>query len=257
VPLRVVVPGEQERGYQDEETAILPGRLLRYVWHEPLQFPPGSRYKYDNSDNVTAAMMARAAAGRSYRALLRILVYRPAGIRHTSLPAGFRLPRPYLHGYSLERGQPAQDVSEALTASVAWAAGGMVSTPADMSRFIRAYLAPRFFSRQTQAAQLRFTAGSSQPPGPARTRPDWPSSGTAPGAARCTGTQGISPGYTQRGAASRDGSRSVTVTATEQLSRSMHHSVLASLRHAELLAVCTAMAARKPWRIPGTDAPPR
>jgi len=108
--------------------AILPGRLLHYVWHEPLQFRPGSRYKYDNSDNVATAMMARAAADRSYRALLRILVYRPARIRHTSLPAGFRLPRPYLHGYSLERGQPAQDVSEALTASVAWATGGMVST---------------------------------------------------------------------------------------------------------------------------------
>jgi len=49
-------------------TAILPGRLLHYVWHEPLQFRPGSRYKYDNSDNVATAMMAgprpTAATGR-------------------------------------------------------------------------------------------------------------------------------------------------------------------------------------------------
>src|SRR5882724_5283393 len=48
--------------------AILPGRLLHYVWHEPLQFRPGSRYKYDNSDNVATAMMAgprpTAATGR-------------------------------------------------------------------------------------------------------------------------------------------------------------------------------------------------
>jgi D-alanyl-D-alanine carboxypeptidase len=223
---------------------IPPRQLLRYVWHQPLQFVPGSRYKYDNSDNVMIAMMARAATGRSYRALLRTLVYRPAGIRQTSLPAGFRLPRPYLHGYALEAGHRVQDVSEALTASAAWAAGGMVSTPADTSRFIRAYLADRFFSRQTQAAQLRFVAGSSEPPGPGT---------NAAGLAifryrtRCGtvyGHTGNFPGYTQLGAASRSGANSVTVTATEQLSLHVHPRVLAVLRHAELLAVCAAMAPR-------------
>jgi hypothetical protein len=34
------------------------------------------------------------------------------------------------------------------------------------------------------------------------------------------------------------------VTATEQLSTSVHPEVLAALRHAELLAVCAAMASR-------------
>lgn len=223
---------------------IPPGQLLRYVWHEPLQFRPGSRYKYDNSDNTVIALMASAATGRSYRALLRTLVYRPSGLRQTSLPSGFRLPRPYLHGYALQPGHRARDVSEALTASAAWAAGGMVSTPADMNRFIRAYLAPRFFSRRTQGAQLQFMAGSSDPPGPGT---------NAAGLAifryrtRCGtmyGHTGNFPGYTQLGAASRTGANSVTVTATEQLSLKAHPRVLAALRHAELLAVCTAMASR-------------
>jgi D-alanyl-D-alanine carboxypeptidase len=71
---------------------------MRYVWHQPLQFPPGSRYEYDNSDNTVIALMARVAAGRSYRALLRALVYRPGGLGQTSLPASSRLPRPYLDG---------------------------------------------------------------------------------------------------------------------------------------------------------------
>jgi D-alanyl-D-alanine carboxypeptidase len=144
---------------------IPPGRLLRYVWRQPLQFPPGSRYKYDNSDNVTVAMMAEAVTGRSCNALLRALVYRRAGLRQTSLPSGFRLPHPYLHGYLLQPGQAAEDVSEALTASAAWASGGMVSTPAETNTFIRAYLAPRFPPGPGRPAALR-----GGPLGPARPR---------------------------------------------------------------------------------------
>ncbi|MGH3119451.1 MAG: serine hydrolase domain-containing protein [Trebonia sp.] len=223
---------------------IPPGRLMRYVWHRPLQFPPGSRYKYDNSDNTVIALMTRAAAGRGYRALLRSLVYRPAGLGQTSLPAGSRLPHPYLHGYTLEPGHPAEDVSEALSASSLWAAGGMVSTPADTNQFIRAYLAPRFFSRHTQAAQLRFVPGNSSPPGPGTNAAGL---GIFRYRTRCGtmyGHTGNFLGYTQLAAASRTGANSLSVTATEQLSLMRHPRVLEALRHAELLAVCTAMAPR-------------
>jgi D-alanyl-D-alanine carboxypeptidase len=51
-------------------------------------------------------------------------------------------------------------------------------------------------------------------------------------------------GYTQLGAASRSAANSVTATATEQLSLTVHPRVLAALRQAELLAVCAAMARR-------------
>ena len=51
-------------------------------------------------------------------------------------------------------------------------------------------------------------------------------------------------GYTQLAAASRTGANSVTVSATEQLSLTVHPTVLAMLRHAELLAVCAAMVPR-------------
>ena len=221
---------------------IAPAALLRFVWSEPLQFRPGSRYRYDNSDNVVAAMMARAVTGRGYRALLRTLVYRPAGLAATSLPSGFRLPRPYLHGYAVAAGQPAQDVSEALSASAAWASGGMVSTPAETNRFIRAYLAPRFFSRAVQAEQLRFVAGSSGPPGPGV---------NAAGLAvfryrtRCGtvyGHTGNFPGYTQFAAARLGGGDSAVVTATEQVGDHGQPRLLAALRQAELLAVCAALA---------------
>jgi D-alanyl-D-alanine carboxypeptidase len=231
----------RERLTRYPRATIAPSQLLRYVWGEPLQFRPGSRYEYDNSDNVVAAMMAEAVTGRSYNSLLRSLVYQPARLSQTSLPSGFRLPRPYLHGYQLEPGKPAVDVSEALTASAAWASGGIVSTPAEMNTFIRAYLAPLFFSRQTQAAQLSFVPGDSSPPGPGTNSAGLAVYKYATSCGTVYGHTGNTPGYTQFGAATLGGGNSVTVTATEQLSTTVHPQVLAVLRQAEQLAVCAAI----------------
>ncbi|MEY9996035.1 CubicO group peptidase (beta-lactamase class C family) [Streptomyces sp. V4I8] len=73
-------------------------RLLDYVAGQPLRFRPGSRYKYSNSDNIAVALMAEAVTRVPYERLLEELVYRPLGLRQTSLPQGYRMPRPYLHG---------------------------------------------------------------------------------------------------------------------------------------------------------------
>jgi D-alanyl-D-alanine carboxypeptidase len=234
----------RERLARYPRATILPDQLLRYVWGKPLQFRPGSRYKYDNSDNIVAAMMAEAVTGRSYNSLLGSLVYQPAGLSQTSLPSGFRMPRPYLHGYLLESGQPPADVSEALTASAAWASGGIVSTPAELNTFIRDYLAPRFFTRQAQAAQLSFVPGNSSPPGPGTNSVGLAVFRYVTSCGTVYGHTGNTLGYTQFGAATLGGGNSVTVTATEQLSTTVHPEVLAVLRQAELLAVCAAMAPR-------------
>ena len=120
-----------------------------------------------------------------------------------------------------------------------------MSTPAEMNTFNRDYLAQLFITRRTQAAQLSFVPGSSSPPGPGT---------NSVGLAvfkynyelwRRLRAHREALGYTQLGAASTlGGGNSVTVTATEQLSTSLHPEVLALLRQAELLAVCAAMAPR-------------
>ena len=232
----------RERLARYPRATILPDQLLRYVWGKPLRFRPGSRYNYDSSDSVVAAMMAEAVTGQSYSTLLRTLVYRPAGLSQTSLPSGFQLPGPYLHGYQLEPGQPPEDVSEALTASAVWASGGMVSTPGEMNTFIRDYLAPLFFTRHTQAGQFRFAAGNSNPPGPGTNAAGLAVFQYRTSCGTVYGHTGSFPGYTQFGAATLGGGNSVTVTATEQLSTTVHPEVLAVLRQAELLAVCAAVA---------------
>ncbi len=217
--------------------------LWQFVARQPLNFAPGSSYRYSNTDNVVAALFAEAATGRSYERLLAERVTRPLGLAGTSLPFGYALPRPFLHGYALAPRTAPEDVSEVLGASAVWASGGIVSTPSDLNRFARGYLGPRLFSRAAQRQQLRWVRGSSDPPGPGVN-----SAGLAVFRyrTRCGtvyGHTGNFPGYTQFFAATLGGRRSVTVSVSEQLRREVRLlAVWRVLRAAEETAVCAALA---------------
>jgi D-alanyl-D-alanine carboxypeptidase len=224
-----------------------PEKLLTYLYNNvpPLRFVPGSKYQYSNSDNIAVALMVEAATGTSYEDLLRELVYRPLGLKKTSLPRGPNLRTPFIHGYDNDPSQqPPEDVSELAAAGWSWASGGIVSTPADLNTFIRAYVGGKLFDERTQAKQRRvIEGGSSEPPGPGMN-----SAGLAIFRYETTcgtvwGHTGNTLGYTQFAAASEDGRRSVTVSINAQhtlVSGSLV--VFEALRRAEELAVCAALA---------------
>ncbi|MEU9378359.1 serine hydrolase domain-containing protein [Streptomyces sp. NPDC048255] len=217
-------------------------RLLEFVADEDLEFSPGLRYQYSNSDNIAVALMAEAATGRRYEDLLRELVYAPLGLDATSLPQGYRLPEPFLHGYQIDPQAGPVDVSEAVSASGAWAAGGIVSTPKDLTAFIRGYAGGALVSDRTREQQFRFIPDAlSQPPGPGR---------TAAGLAiyryttRCGavyGHTGNTAGYTQLVAATEDGRRSLTFSITTQTALGVNPDLLAQVRDVQEDFVCALL----------------
>ncbi|MGC4986737.1 serine hydrolase domain-containing protein [Streptomyces sp. DT193] len=216
-------------------------RLLDFVADEPLLFRPGSKYQYSNSDNIAVALMAEAATGRPYEQLLRDLVYRPLGLRDTSLPQGYEMPEPYMHGYDVTPPNPPEDVSEALSASGVWASGGIISTPADLTRFIRGYAGGALISKATLREQRRWIDGASEPAGPGVNKA---------GAAifrystRCgvvLGHTGNFPGYTQLIAATPDGRRSLTFSLTTQVNKTTKPELLERLRAVEENFVCALL----------------
>lgn len=229
----------------DPRRTFDPRRLLDFVADEPLRFPPGSRYQYSNSDNIAVALMAEAATRKPYEELLRRIVYRPLGLTDTSLPLGYEMPEPYMHGYAVEPPAPPEDVSEALSASGVWASGGIVSTPRDMTRFIRGYAAGELTSRAVLREQRRWIEGASEPAGPGRN-----SAGLAIFRydTRCgvvLGHTGNFPGYTQLIAATPDGRRSLTFSLTTQVNRTLDPALVNRLRAVEENAVCTLLGPRR------------
>lgn len=218
-----------------------PRELLSYVAADPLEFPPGSAYRYSNTDNIVVGLMAEAATGERYEAVLRARVLDPLRLRKTFMPLGTGLPAAYVHGYARGRGGELEDVSQEVAfGNWAWASGGIVSSPDDLTDFVRGYVGGKLFGGASRRSQYRFRQGTSEPPGPGH---------NAAGPAlfryrtRCGtvfGHTGSILGYTQLIAATRDGRRSVTFTINEQFTDEL----LPRLRRAQVAAVCAALAGR-------------
>jgi D-alanyl-D-alanine carboxypeptidase len=220
-------------------------RLLDYAADEPLRFTPGSRYQYSNSDNIAVALMAEAVTRVPYERLLAGLVSGPLGLHGTSLPQGYRLDEPSLHGYDVSPPAPTEDVSELIGMSGVWASGGIVSTPADMNRFVGAYAGGRLYGPLGDGVvreQRRWVpGGASEPAGPGRN-----DAGLAifRYTTRCgvvLGHTGNTAGYTQLIAATPDGRKSLTFSVTTQISQRTKPQLLKRLRAVQENFVCALL----------------
>ncbi len=223
---------------------VTPRELVGFVTATPLEFAPGSRYEYSNTDNLVAGLMVEAATRSPFEAQLGAQVLQPLRLRRTSLPSTFLMPTPYVHGYDAQPRERYEDVSEALSMASVWAAGGMVSTPSELNAFVRAYAGRRLLGSAIRNQQRRFVPGASEPPGPGT---------TAAGLAifryrtRCGtvyGHTGNFPGYTQFIAATANGRRSIVISANEQLNAApgSHPAVFRYLRRTFEAGVCAALA---------------
>jgi D-alanyl-D-alanine carboxypeptidase len=122
-------------------------------------FPPGTDYGYSNTNYTLLGLVIEHATGRSWRDDVTDRVIKPLGLTATALPApGNRSSGgPEAHGYMEVNGK----LLDATTVdpSMAGAAGGhaLVTTVADLVRFLDALLAGRLFRHgETLKAMLAF-----------------------------------------------------------------------------------------------------
>lgn len=223
-----------------------PPALLAFVATEPLRFTPGNQYRYSNSENIAVGMMIESATGLSYQEVLEAEVLEPLALRRTALPEGPQLPSPFFHGYDFTDVGTPEDVSEIVAAGWTWASGGIVSTPANLNRFIRGYVRGFLFSKRIRKEQrVWIPGGGSEPPGPGRNSAGV---GLFRYQTRCGtvfGHTGNIWGFTQFAAATSNGARSVTVTMSLQRTQNntgWKRAVFDALRAAEEQAVCAALA---------------
>ena len=232
--------GFRQQFEDDPQGFVSPAKIIGWVEDDPLDFDPGTDYRYSNTDNIVVGLMAERVTGKPYGGLLRKLVFDPLDLGETSFPVAPPLPEPFIHGYVVEPGIAPQDVSTFLSPSGAWASGAIVSTPRDLGKFIRGYLGARLFPARLQRRQLRFVrGGESSPPGPGAN-----SAGLALFRYRTKcgtvfGHTGNFPGYVQFAAATRDGRRAVTTTLNIPAPSG---DLLAQLRAMQATAVCLTLS---------------
>ncbi|GAA1031520.1 MULTISPECIES: serine hydrolase domain-containing protein [Amycolatopsis] len=114
-----------------------PESLVAIATARPLDFPPGSEFSYSNTNYLVLGMLIERTTGHAWgdEAVKRIL--RPLGMHQTVIPGDrTRIPGPHAHGYQ-EMNEQLVDVTE-LNPSIAGASGEMISTTADLDKFVHA-----------------------------------------------------------------------------------------------------------------------
>ncbi|RKT57354.1 serine hydrolase domain-containing protein [Saccharothrix australiensis] len=138
-----------------------PEELVAIATAKPLDFTPGTDWNYSNTNYIVAGLLVEKVTGKPYDEAVEQRVLRPLGLRSTVVPGDrVDIPGPHAHGYYSVDGRTV-DVTR-LNPSVAGAAGEMISTTADLDRFVDALLDGRLLAPAQQAEltkTLPFTGG--------------------------------------------------------------------------------------------------
>ncbi|AXX33533.1 beta-lactamase family protein [Actinosynnema pretiosum subsp. pretiosum] len=132
-----------------------PSELVALSTAKPLDFEPGSRWSYSNTNYVVLGELIAKLTGRPYGDAVERRVLKPLGLRDTSVP-GTRvdIPGPHAHGYLRYAPDEFTDATR-LNPSMAHAAGEMISTTADTDRFVAALLGGELLKPALLAEMLR------------------------------------------------------------------------------------------------------
>ncbi|WUT87404.1 beta-lactamase family protein [Streptomyces melanogenes] len=151
--------------YLDEDVRYYqPRELLDLALQQKAHFDPGKKWEYSNTNYVLAGLIVEKVTRHPLASEVDRRIIKHLGLRHTYFPtprdATIREPHP--HGYYRDStDQPLTDVTE-MDPSWAWAAGQIISTNSDLTRFFTAILDGTLL-RPAELAQMRTTVPAGAP----------------------------------------------------------------------------------------------
>ncbi len=136
--------------------------LVDAAFAQPMDFPPGTQWKYSNTNTVLLGMVVEKVTGLPLGQYFEQNIYDPLGLDRTSYPSNGAMPIPYAHGYNKA---PDGQIFDASLWNPSWgnAAGAIVSDLSDMTVWAVALGQGTLLKPDTQAQ--RINNGSSVAPG--------------------------------------------------------------------------------------------
>ncbi|HEY6575240.1 MAG TPA: serine hydrolase domain-containing protein [Mycobacterium sp.] len=136
--------------------AFTPRQLLDIAFAHPLDFAPGTQYRYSNTNTDLLGLVVENVTGMPLGDYFAQNIFGPLGLSATSYPANGFMPEPFTHGYTRA---PDGDVVDATSWNPSWgdAAGRIVSNHADLKVWAAALGRGSLLSPQTQAQRLQTT----------------------------------------------------------------------------------------------------
>jgi D-alanyl-D-alanine carboxypeptidase len=120
-------------GSFDMSKAWTPAELVQWAWdNEPnLQFEPGTKWEYSNTNFVLLGMVIEKATGETYADVLHERLFQPLAFDMRLASSGDDSPA-LVRCYA---GTPPVESSHSDNPSYGWSAGAIVSTPTDLARW--------------------------------------------------------------------------------------------------------------------------
>ena len=122
---------------------------------KPLEFQPGSQYRYSSSGFLVLGLVIEKVSGRSYADLLHERILEPLGMKETGLDTDDLILDRRAQGY--RKGADGLKLARSESLSVPWAAGGMYSTSRDLLRWERGLFGGKVLS--DTSLKMMTTAG--------------------------------------------------------------------------------------------------
>ena len=137
------LPGWMDTLYKD----VSHEEVLEVFKDEPMDFDPGTRWLYNNSGFYLLGLVIEAASGQDYGTFLEERIFEPLGMNDTALGDHQRIIARRARGYH----RNGETLQNAPYISMKWpyAAGALVSTVDDLSRWNRALQAGEVVSKET------------------------------------------------------------------------------------------------------------
>lgn len=218
-----------------------PTELLSFVESAPLNFAPGSRYGYSDTDNIVIGLIVESVTGEPYETELEKLVYQPLTLSATSLPSTTAMPDPFVRGYDYTDAGDKEDITDLVNPTGAWASGGMLSTVNDLNTFVRSYASGQLVGQAAHNEQFTFVEGESGPPGPGQNSAGLGIFQYTTACGIVYGHTGNYPGYVTFIAATEDGANSAVVITNTQINAASPNGLYPKLQAVFEAAACSAL----------------
>ncbi|MGQ0840989.1 serine hydrolase [Actinokineospora sp.] len=146
-------PGE--RFQRDRYNHYDAAELVAVAAAKPLNFEPGTKFEYSNTNYIALGLLIKAVTGKSYEEEIRTRILEPLGLRNTVLPGEDPVIHgPHARGYMKIKGESV-DVTE-MNPSEACSAGSIIATTADLDAFLVALMDGKLLA-PAQFAEMKTT----------------------------------------------------------------------------------------------------
>ncbi|MEU6488907.1 serine hydrolase domain-containing protein [Streptomyces sp. NPDC046994] len=121
----------------DPRRSFTPRQLLDYSFRHPVQFSPGEKFDYCNTNLVLLGLVVEKVSGQRLGDFIEKNILAPAGLHHTSFPSDATFPAPHAQGYTAQTASGETEDAADWNPSWGWAAGAMISDLRDLSVWAR------------------------------------------------------------------------------------------------------------------------